>query len=399
MPPPINNHSAPVTESLKPLFNPDFSSKHESHQTSANDSQDSSSFALKNTQEASLKKIENNRSHAQDPLDDFLKKQQDEDKPYVLSPTPGNTIPVNPYVHQPHIEEFVETFQAPLVNSDSMQKGIHLLAKTQPATLMLDQLSDQLDSQKINNPIKPLREGFEQGIAETLSSFTSPQNITLASATLMLSVTPAEPYLGAAFTTALVPAVANSAKQTVDAVAQGNLKEVGRHAAHTMIGGVGLWVSAKGYLEEPSLTSSQKPVELAPALKSKEIINTELLPLEAHEAAGGHLIAKHVGKTESELRARLAAEPNLQVASSFFDQQTAQTSSNKLITKHKEEIQNWLQGDSKQLIINDKLTSPIGFGIIRNSAKKVELSSVRLLLRRDTNLPAGYKIHTGYPIP
>src|SRR5262249_37767571 len=39
--------------------------------------------------------------------------------------------------------------------------------------------------------------------------------------------------------------------------------------------------------------------------------------LAAHEAAGGHLIAKHVGKTLADLAARLSAQPGIPAASTF----------------------------------------------------------------------------------
>ncbi len=39
--------------------------------------------------------------------------------------------------------------------------------------------------------------------------------------------------------------------------------------------------------------------------------------LAAHEGAGGHLLARHVGQTAAQLSSRLASEPGLKVASSF----------------------------------------------------------------------------------
>jgi hypothetical protein len=43
--------------------------------------------------------------------------------------------------------------------------------------------------------------------------------------------------------------------------------------------------------------------------------------LAAHEVAGGHTIAKHVGQTEAQLAAKLAAEPNISAASTFGNKQ------------------------------------------------------------------------------
>jgi hypothetical protein len=41
------------------------------------------------------------------------------------------------------------------------------------------------------------------------------------------------------------------------------------------------------------------------------------ISLAAHEAQGGHTIARHVGRTETELRARLASQKSIPAASTF----------------------------------------------------------------------------------
>lgn len=46
--------------------------------------------------------------------------------------------------------------------------------------------------------------------------------------------------------------------------------------------------------------------------------------LAAHEAAGGHLIAKHVGQSEAQLLSRLSAEPRITGSSSFYDRAFAE---------------------------------------------------------------------------
>lgn len=42
------------------------------------------------------------------------------------------------------------------------------------------------------------------------------------------------------------------------------------------------------------------------------------------EARGGHTLERHVGRSDAELAARLAREPNLRTASSFLDRATAE---------------------------------------------------------------------------
>lgn len=46
--------------------------------------------------------------------------------------------------------------------------------------------------------------------------------------------------------------------------------------------------------------------------------------LAADEAAGGHTLARHIGRSDAELEARLAAEPNLAAASTFTDRAAAE---------------------------------------------------------------------------
>ena len=62
----------------------------------------------------------------------------------------------------------------------------------------------------------------------------------------------------------------------------------------------------------------------APPMRS-----THLVPgggLMAHEGLdGGHTLAKHVGKSDEFLRHRLATEPRIKAASTFYDRQTAET--------------------------------------------------------------------------
>ncbi len=46
--------------------------------------------------------------------------------------------------------------------------------------------------------------------------------------------------------------------------------------------------------------------------------------LDFHEAAGGHTLERHVGKTEAQLAQRLASETRISAASSFTDRSVAE---------------------------------------------------------------------------
>jgi hypothetical protein len=68
--------------------------------------------------------------------------------------------------------------------------------------------------------------------------------------------------------------------------------------------------------------------------------------LAEHEAAagsrlGGHTIAKHVGQTEAQLRARLAAAPRLRAASTFKSLGTAERTMYQAIRSNRSAIESW----------------------------------------------------------
>src|SRR5207253_3188838 len=79
-----------------------------------------------------------------------------------------------------------------------------------------------------------------------------------------------------------------------------------------------------------------------------------------HEAAGGHLLARHVGKTDAELAGRLAAEPRLSGASTFFDTAAADRAVEETVTANEAAIRSWLSGSSNRLVVEHVLSSSVG---------------------------------------
>ena len=63
--------------------------------------------------------------------------------------------------------------------------------------------------------------------------------------------------------------------------------------------------------------------------------------LAAEEAAGGHTIARHVGRTEAQLRARLAQQANIPAASTFKTLQEAERAVAAALRANKEAIKIW----------------------------------------------------------
>ena len=65
--------------------------------------------------------------------------------------------------------------------------------------------------------------------------------------------------------------------------------------------------------------------------------------LMAHEAVDdAHTLAKHVGKSEDYLRNRLATEPHIRGASTFYDRQTAENAISGLLRENQRTVDRWL---------------------------------------------------------
>lgn len=116
--------------------------------------------------------------------------------------------------------------------------------------------------------------------------------------------------------------------------------------------------------------------------------------LTAHEIAGGHLLNKHVGLTESDLVGRLTAEPRLSAASTFFNRAEAETDISEAINLRSTEINTWVNsGASGRLAID----APFNGGLVleRNKMTTVSGTGVRAVLQGTGN--GNWRIHTGYP--
>ncbi|PGZ94950.1 cytoplasmic protein [Bacillus pseudomycoides] len=117
----------------------------------------------------------------------------------------------------------------------------------------------------------------------------------------------------------------------------------------------------------------------------------------AHKARGGHLIERHVGKTDAELLQRLARDPNITGSSTFTDRATAEKIAATVLNNPSNQvrIQSWLNNPrSYKLILRYNSTEVIGRGVRRGSTTVEDMSNARIVLKKDSN---GGFILTGYP--
>jgi hypothetical protein len=121
--------------------------------------------------------------------------------------------------------------------------------------------------------------------------------------------------------------------------------------------------------------------------------------LAAHELGGGHVIARHVGLVERELRARLARWPHLHSASAFPDRHTAELFVAEALDTSSAQVVAWLgQPVTKELAVVVDLHRVTGV-LLRPGWPTVRaVTGVKVVLVRAPT-PLGFRIRTAFPWP
>ena len=119
--------------------------------------------------------------------------------------------------------------------------------------------------------------------------------------------------------------------------------------------------------------------------------------LEAHEEVGGHLIERHVGKSEEWLVDRVRND-NISAASSFRDLGEAEHFVAATLSEHQDRIDAWVDGQGgNRLVVDASFDASTGISVKRGDSSAEDVFSVRLVLERSDRLDTGYRIVTGYP--
>lgn len=119
--------------------------------------------------------------------------------------------------------------------------------------------------------------------------------------------------------------------------------------------------------------------------------------LSEHEAAGGHLLERHVGLSDVALRRRLTREGGPPAASTFRNQDEAEQAVERALRMKRHDIAAWLtSGRHKRSFLAD-LHDDIGRILIRATDEIVAGKKVRLVLVRDPSMPRGWRLQTGFP--
>lgn len=121
--------------------------------------------------------------------------------------------------------------------------------------------------------------------------------------------------------------------------------------------------------------------------------------LSQDEAAGGHVLRKHVGRTDEQLAERLRHERNISAASTWNDRDSAEIAVGSAIAQQSSKIQTWLQreGGHPNLVLeyDGDPAHPFGRTLRRGEDQVEPCAQALIVLKWDG--PNAYHVLTAYP--
>ncbi len=153
------------------------------------------------------------------------------------------------------------------------------------------------------------------------------------------------------------------------------------------------------------LISCQPPASTSSASSAARLeigqTNGPVRDLSHDEAAGGHILRKHVGQTDEQLRDRLERERHITGASTYTDRAAAEHAVGAAIAQSQERIQSWLNrpGGHPNLVLDYDSKTPIGRTINRGENQSRPCAHALVVLKYDLQYagPNGYYVLTSYP--
>jgi hypothetical protein len=114
------------------------------------------------------------------------------------------------------------------------------------------------------------------------------------------------------------------------------------------------------------------------------------------EAAGGHLVARHVGKSTADLAARLVREQRIPAASTFNSLAEAEAAVGGALQTNASRVANWVAGGARGRLTLDAAFSG-GSVLARGASTAANATGVRVILQG--NGSGGWHVLTGFPTP
>ena len=150
-----------------------------------------------------------------------------------------------------------------------------------------------------------------------------------------------------------------------------------------------------------SLLSCQSPIatnQPSPSARVEtHVASGPIRDLSQDEASGGHILRKHVGQTDDELRERLKRERQISGASTYADRATAERAVGSAIAQSQSRIERWLDrpGGHANLVLDYDSPETIGRTMNRGEERSHPCSHALVVLKYAG--PNDYYVLTSYP--
>jgi hypothetical protein len=148
--------------------------------------------------------------------------------------------------------------------------------------------------------------------------------------------------------------------------------------------------------QAPSRPVSETPAGPSKAEASGPTVSRDLAQ---DEAAGGHTLKKHVGRTDEQLQERLMRERNIAAASTYTDRSTAEHAVGVALQENHDKIDRWLArpGGHPNLVLDydGSPSAPIGRTLRRGQSSTEPCSHAVVVLKWDGG--SSYHVLTSYP--
>ena len=135
----------------------------------------------------------------------------------------------------------------------------------------------------------------------------------------------------------------------------------------------------------------------SPSREESRLYSGPSRDLSQDERAGGHILRKHVGLSEEDLRERLAREREITGASTYTDRRTAEHVVGAAIAQSQDRVETWLRrpGGHRNLVLDYDGDEPIGRTINRGEVHSQPCSHALVVLKYAG--PGDYYVLTSYP--
>lgn len=126
-------------------------------------------------------------------------------------------------------------------------------------------------------------------------------------------------------------------------------------------------------------------------------INLAMHEAKPYSRIGGHTLLKHVGKTDAELSARLAAEPRRALVSSFTNRHVAEWAISEVMRANATRVAHWARSNPSGLLqLTKNVGRPVGTVLARGAQKSVPGKTVFVFLKCERYNGMPYYVLTAY---